>query len=82
MRRLELNCDNAEIELLARNGSTAFSEERVDTFTKLTGADHELKTASKTNKCWLIVNNVNYAQRLAKALKHAVELCGGKASKF
>jgi hypothetical protein len=78
----ELNCDNAEIEFLARNGSTAISEERVETFTKLTGADHELKTASKTNKCWLTVNDVAYAHRLAKALKHAVELCGGKASKF
>jgi len=28
------------------------------------------------------VDDVTYAQRFAKALKHAVELCGGKASKF
>jgi len=54
----------------------------VRTFTKLTGKDHELKTVSKTNKCWLIVDDVSYAERLAKALKHAVDLCGGKASKF
>jgi hypothetical protein len=78
----ELNCLNAEIEFQTRNGATAISEERVKTFTKLTGASHEFRTSSKTNKCWLIVDDVNYAQRLAKALKHAVELCGGKVSKF
>ena len=78
----ELNCDNAEIEFLTRNGATAISEEGVKTFTNLTGKDHELMTASKTNKCWLIVDDVPYAERLAKALKHAVELCGGKVSKF
>ena len=78
----ELDCKNAEIEFLSRNGVTAISEERVKTFTKLTWTNHELRTSSKTNKCWLIVDDVNYAQRLAKALKHAVELCGGKTSKF
>jgi hypothetical protein len=77
-----LNCDNAEIEFLTRNGATSISEEGVKTFTKLTGKDHELRTASRTNKCWFIVDDVPYAQRLAKALKHAVELCGGRASKF
>ncbi len=78
----ELSCDNAEIEFLTRNGLTAISEEGVKTFTKLTGSDHELRTASKSNKCWLVVDDVAYAQRLAKALKHAVELCGGKPSRF
>jgi len=78
----ELNCDNAEIELLTRNGATTISEDGVKTFTNLTGKDHELRTTSQTNKCWLIVDDVSYAQRLAKALKHAVELCGGKPSKF
>jgi len=78
----ELDCTNAEIVFLTRNGATSVSEESVETFTKLTGKDHEARTASKTNKCWLIVDDVAYAQRLAKALKHAVELCGGKPSKF
>jgi hypothetical protein len=82
VKSYELNCNNAEIEFLTRNGATAIGEERVETFTKLTGNSHEFRTASKTNKCWLIVDDVNYAQRLAKALKHAVELCGGKTSKF
>lgn len=78
----ELNCDNAEIEFQTRNGATAISEEGVKTFVKLTGKDHELKTTSKTNKGWLLVDDVPYAQRLTKALKHAIELCGGTPSKF
>jgi hypothetical protein len=82
VKAYELNCDNAEIEFLTRNGITAINEEIVKTFRKLTGADHELKTASKTSKCWLIVDDVAYAQRLARALKHATELCGGRPSKF
>lgn len=78
----ELNCDNAEIEFLARDGATSINEEMVRTFTKLTGSDHESRNASKTNKGWWVVDDVSYSQRLAKALKHAVELCGGRASRF
>jgi hypothetical protein len=82
VKAYELNCDNAEIEFSTRNGATTIAEEAVKTFTKLSGTDHELKTASKTNKCWLIVDDIVYAQRLAKALRHAIDLCGGKPSKF
>jgi hypothetical protein len=51
VRLVELNCKNAEIEFLTRNSATAISEERVKTFTKLTGTNHELRTSSRTNKC-------------------------------
>ncbi len=78
----ELNCDTAEIQFLTRNGATAINEDSVTTFTKLTGSEHEGRSVSKTNKGWLVVDDVPYAQRLAKALKHAVELCGGKRSRF
>jgi hypothetical protein len=77
-----LSCDNAELEFLTRNGVAAVAEESVSTFLNLTGRDHENRTTSKANKAWLIVDDVPYARRLEKALKHAVELCGGKASKF
>jgi len=77
-----LNCDSATIKFLTRNGAAAINEEFVETFTKLTGKDHEYRNISKTNMCWLSVDDVSYAQRLAKALKHAVEVCGGKPSKF
>ncbi len=78
----ELNCDNAEIVFLTRNGATAINVDSVTTFTKLTGSEHESRGVSKTNRGWLLVDDVPYAQRLAKALKHAVELCGGKRSRF
>lgn len=78
----ELNCDTAEIQFSTRNGAAAISEESVKTFTKLTGSEHEVRNVSKTNKGYLVVDDVPYAQRLSKALKHAVELCGGKRSRF
>lgn len=82
VKAYDLNCDNAEIEFLSRNGTTSISEDRVRTFTKLTGSDHESRSVSHTNKNWWVVDDVPYSQRLAKALKHAVELCGGQASRF
>jgi hypothetical protein len=78
----ELNCDNAEVEFMTRNGATVINEEMVKTFMKLTGKDHEFRSVSKTNKAWLLANDVPYSRRLAKALRHAVELCGGQRSKF
>ena len=78
----ELNCDNAEIEFLTRNGATSINEDMVRTFTKLVGSDHEFRNVSQTNKGWWVVDDVPYSQRLAKALKHAIELCGGQASRF
>jgi hypothetical protein len=78
----DLNCDNAEIQFLTRNGAAAINENSVTTFTKLTGNEHEGRSVSKTSRGFLVVDDVAYAQRLAKALKHAVELCGGKRSRF
>ena len=78
----DLSRDNAEIEFLTRNGAPTVSVNNVNTYLKLTGSDHEGRNVSKANKAWLLVDDVPYAQRLAKALKHAVELCGGKTSKF
>jgi hypothetical protein len=78
----DLNCDNAEIQFLTRNNGTTINEDTITTFTELTGSEHESKNSSKTNKAFLLVDDVAYAQRVATALKHAVELCGGKGSKF
>jgi len=78
----KLDCSGAEVYFLTRDGATSINEEYVRTYSKLTGAEHELRSTSKTQKMWLIVNDVAYAQRLAKAWKHAVELCGGRPSKF
>jgi hypothetical protein len=78
----DLNCDNAEVYFLTRNGTTSITEATVTTFTKLTGSDHESRSVSQTNKSWWLVDDVPYSERLAKALKHAVELCGGQTSRF
>jgi hypothetical protein len=78
----KLSCDDATIEFRTRDGVATITVDTVKTFTKLKGSDHELRSTSKTNKCWLIVDDVPYAQRLAKALKHGIELCGGKPSRF
>ena|ERR1700739_1702383 len=77
-----LSCDNAEITFVTRNSAPIIKQESVTTFPKLTGSDHEHRQSSTTNKLWFIVDDVPYAQRLAKALKHAIELCGGTPSKF
>jgi hypothetical protein len=82
VKAYELSCDNAEIEFMTRNGATTVKEDQVETFLKLTGSDHESRNVSKANRAWLIVDDVPYSQRLAKALKHAVQLCGGKVSRF
>lgn len=75
-----LNCDNAEIGFLTTDGAPVITEEEV----RYSGAQEmriEQRT-SKTNRAGLLVDDPAYAQRLAKGLKRAVELCGGKPSKF
>lgn len=82
VKNSNLQCTDAEIVFFTRNGAPAIKEEYLKTFTKLTGADHEQRGTSTQQEMWLLVDDADYAQRLAKAWKHAVELCGGKASKF
>jgi len=82
VKMYQLHCDKAEVEFHTRNGAGVISEEGVKTFLELNGKDHESRTSTKTNKAWLVVDDVPYAQRLANAFTHAVELCGGTVSKF
>jgi hypothetical protein len=78
----QLNCSNAEVEFSTRDGATSVEEDSHTTFAKLEGAEHESESASKTTWAWFDVDDAGYARRFAKALRHAVELCGGKTSKF
>jgi hypothetical protein len=77
-----LDCTSAEVEFQARNGSTAIVEDNLITFSKLQGKDHEVRNRSTTSKSWFAVDDAEYAKRFARALKHAVQLCGGQTSKF
>jgi hypothetical protein len=78
----ELNCTSAEVEFHTWNEIPKIKDDRLTTFPELTGKDHESKGSSMSSKGWFIVDDAAYAERFAKALKHAVELCGGRQSKF
>ena len=77
-----LDCSSAEVEFHTRNEVPTITENSVTTYAQLTGKGHQSNIQSKSTKGWFMVDDAIYAQRLAKALRHAVELCGGKASKF
>lgn len=77
-----LNCDQAEVTFSTHNTASAIDEESVTIFEQLEGASHLLKGKRKTSSAFFTVNDVEYANRFAKALQHAVELCGGKPSAF
>jgi hypothetical protein len=77
-----LNCNAAEIVFHTHNDVPAIIDDSVTTFPKLKGSEHELKTTSKTSTEYFTVDDDAYAQRLAAAFKHAVEVCGGRPSTF
>ncbi len=78
----QLNCDQAEVVFSTRNDASAIDEDSLTIFEKLQGAEHEARGKRKESGAAFIVDDVNYADRFAKAFKHAVELCGGRPSKF
>lgn len=82
VKSYELNCTSAEVEFHTRNEVPGIVEDSVATYAQLTGNDHEAQIHLKSSKGWFIVDDAAYAERFAKAFRHAVELCGGKASKF
>jgi hypothetical protein len=75
-------CDEADIGLHTRNQKEAIKSHRVMEYPKLTGADHMSVTDSMGDSAFLFVNNLEYLPRLVTALKHGIELCGGKPSSF
>jgi hypothetical protein len=77
-----LNCDAGEVEFHTRNELPAIGDDSVTTYAELTGSDHESTHHGTKSKSWFIVDDVSYGERFAKALEHAVELCGGKPSRF
>lgn len=82
VQAFSLDCSSAEVEFRTRNDMPKIKDDYVTTYAELTGANHEAQHHDQTSTSWFIVDDVPYAQRFAKAFKHAVELCGGRASKF
>jgi hypothetical protein len=82
VKSYDLNCSSAEVEFHIRNEEPKIKDDSVTTYAKLTGKDHEARHHGYMSKGWFTVDDAAYAERFAKAFKHAVELCGGKASRF
>jgi len=81
-RLMQMDCDHAEIAFRTRSEAPLIDEEAHTTFAKLQGKDHESRGKSKEAVAFFEVDDVEYAGRLAKGLRHAVELCGGKPEPF
>lgn len=78
----KLNCTSAEVVFHTRNDEPKIQDNSITIFEKLTGSDHLADDHRHVNMQWFIVDDVTYAERLVKALRHAIELCGGQTSKF
>jgi hypothetical protein len=77
-----MNCDHAAMYFKTRNEAGLIDVKSHSVYPGLTGKDHESSSTSKTSNSYLEFDNYDYAKRFAKAFIHAVELCGGKPSKF
>lgn len=82
VKAYELECTSAEIEFHTTNEMAKIKDDYVITYAEIKGKGHETENHGHITKAWFTVDDVAYAQRFAKALRHAVELCGGKTSKF
>ncbi len=80
--RQDLNCDHAEIGFSTRSEAPLIDEESHAVFPNLQGKDHESHGKSKASRAFFEVDDLEYTKRFANALRHAVELCGGKPSSF
>ena len=77
-----MDCDHAEIVFKTRLEAPLIDENWNVIYPKLQESEHESKGSSKSNTAHFMVNDVEYAKRLTKAFRHAVELCGGKPEPF
>jgi hypothetical protein len=82
VKSYDLNCSSAEVEFHTRNEVPKIKDDSVTIYAELKGKDHEAQHHGYASKGWFNVDDVAYAERFAKAFKHAVELCDGKASRF
>jgi hypothetical protein len=80
--RNTMTCDQEMMEFETRDKAGLIDEESHTVYPKLTGRDHESDSKSKTFVLEFFFNDVEYAARFVKAFRHAVTLCGGKASPF
>jgi hypothetical protein len=75
-------CTVAEMEIETRNQEPLMEENFHIVWPKLKGAEHEATKNNKTFVAALYFDDATYAKRFSNALRHAIGLCGGKASPF
>lgn len=75
-------CSIAEMELETRNQLPLMEEDFHLVYPKLSGNEHDVRRTDKTFVAAFFIDDAKYAERFAKAFRHAIELCGGKASPF
>ena len=78
----EASCSIAELEFETRNQAPLMDYSFRSIYPRLQESDHESRSEGKTFVSVFYVDDAMYAERFAKALKHAITLCGGKASAF
>jgi hypothetical protein len=79
----KLDCSvQAEVRFRARNDNPAIAYESTTIFPELKGKDQEQRASGKDSSSGFSLWDTAYAERFAKAFRHAVELCGGKKSAF
>jgi hypothetical protein len=75
-------CDVAHIEFETRNQEPLIKHELHLVYPKLQGSEHDAWSNKPTFVSAFYVDDPEYADRFAKAFRHAVALCGGKVSPF
>jgi hypothetical protein len=77
-----MRCDHARIAFSTHTEAPLINVETHAVYPGLQGKDHTSYSKKKDTSAFFNVDDVQYAPRFAKAFRHAVELCGGKASPF
>jgi len=75
-------CDHGDVVVLTHNESPLITSKSHSIFPRLTGKDHESTSVSKRTEVVFVVDDPAYSQRFSKALRQAIQLCGGKPQSF
>ena len=79
---LEMDCDIAEMTFETRNQIPLIETRYHFVYPELKGKDHDSFSEGKSFEAGIGIDDVKYAARFETAFRHAVTLCGGRASAF
>jgi hypothetical protein len=75
-------CERAYIAFDTHSKAAIIDEQNHTIYTNLKGSDHDSRSSRKETSGYFWVDDIEYADRFAKAFRHAVELCGGRPEPF